>query len=113
MTPEDICDVEITSTFDSGLNKILFFNSETQSYQVTQATSLSTLGLNSDGVIRQATRYSIEVDISVKSPYTSMTPVTEKFEWTFRVVNPCSREDFINIVSPGLADQEYIVYDTR
>ena len=49
VTPEDICNVAITSTFDPILDDILWFNSETQSYQVTQATNLSTLGLNAAG----------------------------------------------------------------
>ena len=52
VTPADICDVAITSTFDSVLNRILFFNPATQSYQVTQATNLNALSLNGDGVKR-------------------------------------------------------------
>ena len=49
VTPADICDVAITSSFDPILDDILFFNAVTQSYQVTQATNLSTLGANAAG----------------------------------------------------------------
>ena len=42
-----------------------------------------------------------------------MTPVTDDFSWFFRVLNPCTRTNFVNIESPGLDEVKYIIYDSR